>query len=190
MPNTLENQSKRIQYCCKYNQSCKQRYNGSIKNKKCKCGKTRRDRQKEKRDGRKEGKRGENHERDQHQYIQYMDYIDVYQFRVCGCDGGGGGGGGVVAVVVAAEAVGVASVVLVTHAPGWKIKFIILYLDVVQSLYKVSLNFLVACSITWLDLFRTTSGGSPPQQVSQWLSRSAIFALFSMNFCQVNMKVV
>ena len=75
-----------------------------------------------------------------------MDYIDVYQFRVCGCDGGGGGGGGVVAVVVAvvvvaAEAVGVASVVLVTHAPGWKIKFIILYLDVVQSLYKVSLNF-------------------------------------------------
>ena len=146
MPNTLENQSKRIQYCCNYNQSCKQRYNGSIKNKKCKCEKTRRDRQKEKRDGRKEGKRGENHERDQHQYIQYMDCIDVYQFRVCGCDGGGGGGGGVVAVVVAvvvvaAEAVGVASVVLVTHAPGWKIKFIILYLDVVQSLYKVSLNF-------------------------------------------------
>lgn len=83
MPNTLENQSKRIQYCCNYNQSCKQRYNGSIKNKKCKCEKTRRDRQKEKRDGRKEGKRGENHERDLHQVMVCLKlmFLIVFAFR-------------------------------------------------------------------------------------------------------------
>ena len=48
----------------------------------------------------------------------------------------------VLVVVVVVVAV-VAAVVIVTHVTGWKIKYIILYLDVVKSLCQVCLKLII-----------------------------------------------